>query len=99
MQAQATKHTQKQLAYLAYWQQRGYTFARNDVIPESITTPPRHRASGTLPSGTTSPSLRWRWLLFFLRLSEVEYEQRTECSPTEWWLANEPMHTKRTRSE
>jgi len=40
MQAQATKHTQKQLAYLAYWQQRGYTFGRNDVIPESTLIPP-----------------------------------------------------------
>lgn len=32
---QATKATQKQLAYLAYWQQRGYSFGPNDVIPES----------------------------------------------------------------
>jgi len=41
MHTQATKCTQKQLAYLAYWQQRGYTFGRDDVIPESTLTPPR----------------------------------------------------------
>ncbi len=35
MRAQATRVTQKQLAYLAYWQQRGYTFDRDAVIPES----------------------------------------------------------------
>jgi hypothetical protein len=41
VRTQATKYTQKQLAYLAYWQQRGYTFGRNDVIPESTLIPPR----------------------------------------------------------
>jgi hypothetical protein len=41
MRTQATKYTQKQLAYLAYWQQRGYTFGRDDVIPESTLTPPQ----------------------------------------------------------
>lgn len=41
MRTQATKCTQKQLAYLAYYQKRGYTFGRNDVIPESTLTPPR----------------------------------------------------------
>lgn len=35
MKPQATRCTQKQLAYLAYWQQRGYTFAWDAVIPES----------------------------------------------------------------
>lgn len=35
MKPQATRVTQKQLAYLAYWQQRGYTFDRDAVIPES----------------------------------------------------------------
>jgi len=40
MQPQATKCSQKQLAYLAYWQNRGYTFGRNDVIPESTLIPP-----------------------------------------------------------
>ena len=38
---QATRCNSKQLAYLSYWQQRGYTFGRNDVIPESTTIPPR----------------------------------------------------------
>ncbi len=32
--AMATRCTQKQLAYLAYWQALGYTFGRDDVIPE-----------------------------------------------------------------
>lgn len=31
----ATRATQKQLAYFAYWQARGYQFPRNAVIPES----------------------------------------------------------------
>lgn len=37
---QATKCTQKQLAYLAYWRNRGYQFGRDDVIPENTLTPP-----------------------------------------------------------
>ena len=37
---QATRCTQKQLAYLAHWQALGYTFPRNAVIPESTLTPP-----------------------------------------------------------
>lgn len=41
MRSQATRYTQKQLAYLAYWQSRGYTFGRDDVIPESTVIPPR----------------------------------------------------------
>jgi hypothetical protein len=41
MRTQATKCTQKQLAYLAYYQKLGYTFGRNDVIPESTLIPPR----------------------------------------------------------
>jgi hypothetical protein len=40
MKSQATRCTQKQLAYLAYWQARGYTFGRDDVIPECTMTPP-----------------------------------------------------------
>lgn len=37
----ATRCTQKQLAYLAFWQARGYQFGRDDVIPESTCIPPR----------------------------------------------------------
>lgn len=48
MQSQATKCSQKQLAYLAYWQNRGYTFGRNDVIPESSEIPPR--SAGCIPA-------------------------------------------------
>lgn len=40
MRPQATRCTQKQLAYLAYWQKRGYTFDRDDVIPESTSIRP-----------------------------------------------------------
>ncbi|WAX22766.1 hypothetical protein MAJJADAN_00004 [Pseudomonas phage Amjad_SA] len=40
MKNQATPCTQRQLAYLAYWQQRGYHFGRDDVIPEDISIPP-----------------------------------------------------------
>jgi len=41
---QATRATQKQLAYLAYWQRQdngGYRFGRGDVIPESTEIPPK----------------------------------------------------------
>jgi hypothetical protein len=38
---QATRATQKQLAYLAYWQRLGYQFGRGDVIPESTEIPPK----------------------------------------------------------
>lgn len=40
MHSQATRTTQKQLAYLAYWQARGYRFGRNELAPESTATPP-----------------------------------------------------------
>lgn len=40
MKPQATRVTQKQLAYLSYWQQRGYTFDRDAVIPESTEIQP-----------------------------------------------------------
>lgn len=43
MKPQATRVTQKQLAYLAYWQDPkngGYTFDRDAVIPESTEIPP-----------------------------------------------------------
>lgn len=38
---QATPATQKQLAYLAHWQAKGYTFGPDDVIPESTWIKPR----------------------------------------------------------
>ena len=37
---QATRCTQKQLAYLAYWRARGYQFKRGEKIPESTTIRP-----------------------------------------------------------
>lgn len=40
MKPQATRYTQKQLAYLSYWEQRGYTFGRGAVVPENTITPP-----------------------------------------------------------
>ena len=40
MRTQATRCTQKQLAHLAHWQARGYTFGRNESAPESTLTPP-----------------------------------------------------------
>ena len=49
MKPQATRCTQRQLAYLACWQARGYTFPRDAVIPESTLTPPNTWA---LPSRT-----------------------------------------------
>ena len=49
MPIQATRCTQRQLAYLAHWQALGYTFGRDAVIPESTLTPPDTWA---LPSRT-----------------------------------------------
>ena len=40
MKPQATKATQKQLAYLSYWQGLGYAFDRNAVIPEDTRIAP-----------------------------------------------------------
>ena len=40
MHPQATRCTQAQLAYLEYWQARGYTFPRDAVIPESTLIKP-----------------------------------------------------------
>ena len=37
---QATRCTQRQLAYLAHWQALGYTFGREAVIPESTSIRP-----------------------------------------------------------
>lgn len=37
---QATRCTQRQLAYWSYWTKRGYTFGRDDVIPESTSIRP-----------------------------------------------------------
>lgn len=46
---QATRCTQRQLAYLAHWQALGYTFARDAVIPESTSIRPD---AWNLPSRT-----------------------------------------------
>lgn len=40
MPIQATRCTQRQLAYLAHWQALGYTFDRYAVIPESTLIKP-----------------------------------------------------------
>ena len=49
MPIQATRCTQKQLAYWSYWSKRGYTFGRDDVIPEDTSIRP---AAWNLPSRT-----------------------------------------------
>lgn len=40
MPIQATRCTQRQLAYWSYWTKRGYTFGRDDLIPESTSIKP-----------------------------------------------------------
>ena len=40
LQPQATRCTQRQLAYLAHWQALSYTFDRDDVIPEHTSIRP-----------------------------------------------------------
>jgi len=49
MPIQATRCTQRQLAYLAHWQALGYTFGRDDVIPERTSIRPD---AWSLPSRT-----------------------------------------------
>ena len=49
MPIQATRCTQRQLAYLAHWQALGYTFARDAVIPEDTSIRPD---TWSLPSRT-----------------------------------------------
>lgn len=49
MPIQATRCTQRQLAYLAHWQALGYTFDRDAVIPESTMIKP---GAWNLPSRT-----------------------------------------------
>ena len=49
MPIQATRCTQRQLAYLAHWQAIGYTFGRDAVIPESTLIKPD---AWSLPSRT-----------------------------------------------
>ena len=49
MRQQATRCTQRQLAYLAHWQALGFTFDRDDVIPESTLIKPD---AWNLPSRT-----------------------------------------------
>lgn len=40
MKPQATRCTQKELAYFAHWEARGYTFAPGEKPPCSTLTPP-----------------------------------------------------------
>ena len=49
MPIQATRCTQRQLAYWSYWTKRGYTFDRDDVIPESTLIKP---GAWSLPAHT-----------------------------------------------
>lgn len=54
MPIQATRCTQKQLAYWSYWTKRGYTFARDAVIPENTSIRPDawHLPSRTVLAAT-----------------------------------------------
>lgn len=40
MKPQATRLTSQQLAYLAYWQKRGYKIGRDEAIPEDTRIAP-----------------------------------------------------------
>jgi hypothetical protein len=40
MKPQATRCTQEELAYLAYWQDKGFTFKPGEPIPLNTVTPP-----------------------------------------------------------
>jgi hypothetical protein len=40
MKSQATKYTPRQMAYLEYWEARGYRFSPGEMPPESTVTPP-----------------------------------------------------------
>lgn len=40
MKPQATRCTQKELAYFAHWEARGYTFGPGEKPPTSTLTPP-----------------------------------------------------------
>lgn len=40
MRIQATRYTRKQLAYLAHWEAKGYTFAPGEMPPMNTLTPP-----------------------------------------------------------
>lgn len=40
MKPQATRLTSRQLAYLAHWQNRGYTIGRDEAIPEDTRIAP-----------------------------------------------------------
>lgn len=67
MKTQATRMTPKQLAYLSYWQARGYQFGRNDRIPESTSILPRQmdrpRAIElAVTAGLLIAIFAWEWL-------------------------------------
>lgn len=40
MREQATRCTQAELAYLAYWQSKGYTIKPGEPVPHNRVTPP-----------------------------------------------------------
>lgn len=40
MKSQATRYTQEELAYLAYWEARGYRFKKGEKPPMNTVTPP-----------------------------------------------------------
>lgn len=64
---QATRCTQKQLAYLSYWRARGYHFNRDEDIPERTCIPPhqmdRPRAIElAVTAGMLIAIFAWEWL-------------------------------------
>ncbi|AFV50656.1 hypothetical protein G169_gp43 [Pseudomonas phage AF] len=48
MKSQATRYTRKELAYLAYWEARGYRFKRGQKPPLSTDTPPGFAVSNPI---------------------------------------------------
>lgn len=67
MKTQAIRCTPKQLAYLAYWQARGYQFGRNEAIPENTVILPRQmdrpRAIElAVTAGLLIAIFIWQWL-------------------------------------
>lgn len=64
---QATRCTQKQLAYLSYWQVRGHQFGRNEAIPENTAIPPRQMDRPcaielAVTAGLLIAIFAWEWL-------------------------------------
>lgn len=64
---QATRCTQRQLAYLSYWRARGHQFGRNEAIPENTAILPcqmdRPRAIElAVTAGLLIAIFIWQWL-------------------------------------